>query len=537
MAPSNHFNERDHRSIAFLVSTTACSRGIRENLGSAAYSYHFVAEALTSVLGDFGVSRPIDHPESRLAYAAAKAEAGGFRPVHLAINPLQDVYLSPNLPNVVFPCWEFPEIPTRDMGKDTRQNWRRIAQGADLVLTACDFTAEAFRRAGIETPVAVVPIPVPPSAFDLPEWDPGYSWTLTCRHEILGRSGSSVENDIETVAPQGRTFLAARAGLRWITPRLSPETVRKIYTLKRGFTGFKGQSLRELIFTTARDGYRRYIRRWLSEDALERISATKTCALAMVGREATAVHDPPLPSGKLTLGGGGPVYLTIFNIGDERKNYRDILTAFLDAFQERPDATLVIKLVTNPAREHDEAGKLRAAYQALGVSHRCRIVVITEFLNEAQMTELFQVSTFYVNASHAEGACLPLMRSLAGGRPAIAPDHTAMADYIDDSVAFVPRSHPEPTHWPHDPEKRLETSRYRLVWSDLRDAFLDSDRTASRGDDYSELSRSCRDRMREYASREAAVEALRKALKLLPGHAWLGMASDAEIPVTAELAS
>ena len=53
----------------------------------------------------------------------------------------------------------------------------------------------------------------------------------------------------------------------------------------------------------------------------------------------------------LTLG-GGPVYLTMINIGDERKNYADILSAFLLAFGERPDVTLVVKLVTNRLREH-----------------------------------------------------------------------------------------------------------------------------------------------------------------------------------------
>ena len=159
MATSKRLTPRDSRPIAFLVSTTPCGRSIAEHLGSSAYSYHFVAEALAPILKEFGESRPIDHPESRLAFAVAKAEAEGFRPVHLAINPLQDVYLSPNVPNVVFPFWEFPEIPGRDFGFDTRQNWRRIVRGADLVLTACDFTAEAFRRAGTPARLHLLAVP------------------------------------------------------------------------------------------------------------------------------------------------------------------------------------------------------------------------------------------------------------------------------------------------------------------------------------------------------------------------------------------
>src|SRR3954463_11908762 len=101
----------DPRKIAFLVSTTAAAGDVRAHLGSAAYSYHFVVEALAPVLETVGVWRRVDHPESRLAFAAARAEAEGYRPVHLAVNPLQDVYLSPALPNVLFPFWEFPDVP------------------------------------------------------------------------------------------------------------------------------------------------------------------------------------------------------------------------------------------------------------------------------------------------------------------------------------------------------------------------------------------------------------------------------------------
>ena len=525
MVPSKRPTPRDGRPIAFLVSTTPCARSIRDNLGSPAYSYHFVVEALAPILGEFGVVRPIERPESRLAFAVSKAEAEGFRPVHLAINPLQDVYLSPNVPNVVFPFWEFPEIPSRDFGFDARQNWRRVVRGADLVLTACDFSAESFRRAGTRAPVAVVPIPVAADAFDLPSWDPKHSWTLTCRHEVFGPSSSPEVIAMHRPDPapsRGRTFRAARAGFRRVAPWIAPESLRKLYILKQGLVGLKGQDPFKLMFMTVRNAYRRNIRRWLSDEALQKITAAKVRGLALIGREPNELPDPPLPSSELTLGGDGPVYLTIFNIGDARKNYRDILTAFLDAFRDRSDVTLAIKLVTNRVREHDEAFKLRAAYRALGVPHRCRIAVITEFLTEEQMTELFRVTAFYVNASHAEGACLPLMRSLAGGRPAIAPDHTAMADYIDDLVAFVPRSHPEPIHWPHDPEERLETSRFRLVWSDLRDAFLASAGAASHPHEYASLAIACRERMGEYGSHQAAVNALREALEMLPEEATLG---------------
>lgn len=510
------------RPFAFLVSTTPCARSIQDTLGAPAYSYYFVVEALAPVLEAFGTWRLIDHPESRLAYAAARAEAQGYRPVHLAINPLQDVYLSPALPNVLFPFWEFPGIPDRDFGHDTRQNWRRVCRPASLILSACGFTAEAFRNAGVDCPVAVVPIPLPPGAFTLPDHDPAHAWTLTCRHEVLGPAAAAapapaVAADGAGGSSGGRAWQAARAGFRRVSPWLGQETVGRLVRFRHRLAGARGRPPHALAYAAVRAGYRDHVRPWLSPQALDRVSSARRRALALVGLEPTVVPDPPLPSGALTLGGGGPTYLTMFNVGDPRKNHLDLLSAFLVAFRDRPDVTLVVKLVTNTAREHHEAGVLRAEYRALGIAHACRVVVITEFLTEPQLDALFRVATYYVNASHAEGACLPLMRALAGGRPAIAPRHTALADYIDDAVAFVPRSFPEPTWWPHDPERRYETFRHRPVWSDLRDALLASASVADRDPArYADLARAARQRMASCAGQPTAAVALREALDLLP---------------------
>src|SRR5947207_2657211 len=106
-------NRGSSRPFAFLVSTTACARVIRTNLGSASYSYYFALEALAPVLEQLGTWRLLDLPQSSLPYAAARAEAEGYQPVHLAINPLQDCYFTPAVPTVVYPFWEFPDVPDR----------------------------------------------------------------------------------------------------------------------------------------------------------------------------------------------------------------------------------------------------------------------------------------------------------------------------------------------------------------------------------------------------------------------------------------
>jgi glycosyltransferase involved in cell wall biosynthesis len=548
------------RPFAFLVSTTGCARGIRNTLGSAAYSYYFVLEALAPVLEKFGTWKLIDHPESSLPFAAARAEADGYQPVHLALHPPQDVYLTPALPNIIFPFWEFPDIPDRDFGHDTRQNWVRVSKRADMIITACNFTRDAFLRAGINCPIGVVPVPIRPDHFEVPAWDPEHSWTHTCRHLSWGGpppKPSEPETDKEAepasesddepapsepmasmtaqpAAPPTRMGLkrrgyhAARKVFRKVYPWLGEKTRDRIARTRHYVLSSAGRDpltleplpggrpgLTRLGYCVARDGYRRYVKRWLSPAALERITRKKAQALKIVGHEPVIAPDPLLPSTPLTL--GGLLFSSIFNLGDRRKNHIDLLSAYLLAFQDREDVTLVIKLATNPSREHHEVNIFRHMYHSLHIQHKCRLVLITDFLTDEQMSELMRVTTFYVNTSRAEGACLPLQQSLAAGRPSIAPDHTAMADFMDDQIGFITRTHPEPTYWPHDPEMRTETYWNRMVWTDLRDHLLAAAEMVE--DDpgrYREMSEVAKARMAGYASREVVEMALRETLDQLP---------------------
>lgn len=439
------------RPYAFLVSTTGCARGIKGSLGSAAYSYYFVLEALAPVFEKLGTWKLLDRPESSLPYAAAQAEAQGYQPIHLSLHPPQDVYLTPALPNVIFPFWEFPDLPDREFGWDTRQNWTRVCRRADLILTACQFTADAFKRAGVECPIGVVPVPLKPDHFAVPDWSPEGSWTHTCRHLIWGgapktaplkidsqdEDESSTENEdatnegldlddsideavelaieeamveadatrIETPEPvveaprppkvrlsmKRRTYLAARGVFRKVYPWLGTKTLDRIARTRHYVMMSAGQDpmtmqplpgpkpgLARLGYAVARDGYRIYVKRWLSQEALDKISRAKNKGLQATGHEPVMAPDPLLPSTPLTL--EGLIFTSIFNLGDRRKNHVDLLTAFLLAFRDREDVTLVIKLATNPTREHHEINLLSHMYHSLRIEHSCRLVVITSTL-------------------------------------------------------------------------------------------------------------------------------------------------------------
>ena len=67
---------------------------------------------------------------------------------------------------------------------------------------------------------------------------------------------------------------------------------------------------------------------------------------------------------------------------------------------------------------------------------------------------------------------------MASGKPVIAPDHTAMEDYIDERVAFVVKSSEELTIWPQDTRIIYRTLRYRPDWGSLKTAYENSYRMA-----------------------------------------------------------
>ena len=131
----------------------------------------------------------------------------------------------------------------------------------------------------------------------------------------------------------------------------------------------------------------------------------------------------------------------------------------------------------------------------------CRVVVMHGYLDDPQYARLYGAASFYVNASRCEGLCLPLMEFMASGKPAIAPNHTAMQDYIDESVAFVVKSSEELAIWPQDTRTLYRTLRHRPDWGSLKTAYQDSYQMAKQQPDvYQAMSRAAIERMRDYCA-------------------------------------
>lgn len=454
--------------LSFVVSLLFDEAQAPARLGHDAYSYYFAFAPLRPLLARYGDVLPLTKPESRLDYALWRLEEAGVTPVHISFLPLQYTYLTSRAANVAFPFWEFPEIPHGRELVNPRDDWKRLAERLDLILCASSATREAFLRAGVRTPIHVVPIPVRREYLTVPPWD-GRPRRIACPAYVLGAKPNAGDPE-----PQG----PVRAG--WIE-RMRP-------------------------------AYRTTVRPYLPIFARQALSRGVRLVRLLKPPPSAELLFQPEPALHLT----GVVYTSILNVQDPRKNWTDLVSAFLIGLRERDDATLVIKLVAPAGRVAEDFARIHALHDGLAVRHRCKLVVAGGYFSDAQMHELIRGSTYYVNTSHAEGACLPLQEFLASGRPAIAPRHSAMVDYFDDAVGFVVESHPEPAAWPHLPEQGYVTTRHRLVWQSLCDQFRTSYAIAKTDmKHYRALARHARERMQEFAGEDRVAACLGEALGTL----------------------
>jgi glycosyltransferase involved in cell wall biosynthesis len=209
----------------------------------------------------------------------------------------------------------------------------------------------------------------------------------------------------------------------------------------------------------------------------------------------------------------GVVYVSVFNPEDGRKNWHHLITAFCWAMRDVEDATLVLKMTQNDlATYYVHLITLLSQLSPFA----CRVVVMHGYLEDEEFAR-YGAASFYVNASRCEGLCLPLMEFMSCARPVIAPDHTAMHDYIDERVGFIVKSSREPTIWPDDVRILYRTLRHRPDWGSLKTAYENSYAMAKNDPvAYQAMALAANERMREYCSFAPVQQRLAQFFQLTP---------------------
>ena len=136
-----------------------------------------------------------------------------------------------------------------------------------------------------------------------------------------------------------------------------------------------------------------------------------------------------------------PIYLSIFNAHDYRKQVKPMLEGFLKFTRTHPGAILLCKMTT--VDKHATANEIlmreqlqdAASLQSPLISER--IWVTRQILTRGEMNALFDVADHYVCTSHAEGQNLPLIEAMGRGVVPVSVAGTAMDEYISEETAVV----------------------------------------------------------------------------------------------------
>jgi hypothetical protein len=450
-----------------------------EHLGQPAYAYFAVYRAFAPLLSRLGTLVEVKRPESELDYALWRACRDQNEAVSLSFLPFQAAYLSRHAPNVIYPLWEYPDIPNVDFAGNPRDNWTQLASRVSLILAANSHTARAFERAGTASHVQVVPVPVRPEFFAVRPWAPDNCIRVDCSAVVF---------------PQSEVSKAATSDV-W-QPR----------TLERA-------TLKASVRAGLRRTYQRYLRPRMPK-SVDRHLTLLVRRLKELARRPNAERKIVLPYRiSPTVEFSGIVYTVILNPFDPRENWNDLLCAYLLALGHQEDATLVIKPAFAPSNATESLCHLIESYLRLGVPHRCKVAFLMDALSDEQMLALAQGTTYYLTASRAKRACLALQNLFAAGRPAVGPSHTAFSDCLSEDRGFVVESHPEPAYWPNDPERRFVTTWQRIVWQSLHDRIQESYRVAKHSfGEYHSRATCARQRIADWASTERVEATLSGAL-------------------------
>jgi glycosyltransferase involved in cell wall biosynthesis len=512
--------------MKIIVHSTIDAVSITESLGKAQYSYYFVLNGFMPALRRLGTVVTVRVPEDEVDAIFDDCQSRGEGCIFLCFAPPQLVPVSLRCPTVPVIAWEFSSIPCVAWGSDPRSDWRVVFRHCGRVITLSNHTADLVREVmGESFPVFAIPTAsyerfateVAPAAADL------------ATREI------SLRGFVFDSATQPR-FSAAPVWPPVVVPDIVPAVIvpPPVVAPPPAAPPQRAGARRRLTLTAyyLLCWYRDVLRDLLPGPLMRVVSGAGRLLYRGYRRAVPLPPPPPvihaepppaLPLVAVTV--QDVVYLSVLAPQDGRKNWPDMVSGFVWAFRDNPRATLILKM---PIIGGVEAYQHMVGDLGRFAPFRCRVIYLIGFLEESEYAALVQAATYYVNTSSGEGLCLPLIEALCAGKPAVAPDHTALADYVTPDLAFVLRCSLEHNVWPHDPRDLFTTMRYRLNWASLVAAYDASFLTATAADGrYRQMSGAAAQSMAAYCS----VAAVAQKLAPLCG----ALQSSPRIPVTAEV--
>jgi glycosyltransferase involved in cell wall biosynthesis len=478
--------------MKFVLHSDVDENSIRHSLGRPDYGYYFVLKAYQCALMELGSVELVQNPETEVDPIFENCAERGEACVFLSFAPPHKTPITLKCPTIPVIAWGFSNIPDEVWDDDPRNDWRFVLTKLGRAITLSSYAARAITAAlGPDFPVRAIVPPVverpSEAASNAPPNSEIDNVELAFRGTVIDSSTINLSADL--LAPQ------IRPGAVQTEPPPRFDHLRSI--------------------SPHRPAEQFHLPERMSEAASPEIFNKPSTETTLT------------PEARVTV--SGIVYTSVLNPMEIHKNWVDLVTAFCWAFRDTSDATLILKMV-----HHDKTTYWSNLIQQLSQlsPFKCRVVALQGYLEDPEYERLISATSFYVNSSNCEGMCLPLMEFLTCGKPAIAPAHTALTDYIDDSIAFVLRASPALSVWPQDPRELLRTMCYRLDWESLLGAFRNSYRLAKdTPEHYSAMAVRARLKMQERYSISIFGQQIRQFL-MMPAISALAAADEITIKNT-----
>ena len=473
--------------MIILVTSKISRTSIQASLGKPEYSYYFLLKQFMPALEQIATVIPVESSDEVDPLYRQLSESGE-NVVFLSVSPPQQTPVNLQCPTVCLFAWEFHDAPDQPWHNEPRNDWRYALQHLAGAIACSRESAQAIRNLmGEDYPITAIPAPVWAHFGDLM---PSDGWRPGANLRSFEFSGHAIDSPTLGLSANGLVQHVPRP------PR--PSGSRNAQNSAPGALRITG----------------RLLSAWLT--ALRRSRNQRTALRHQVQQTSSspagiqAVEDCHFEL-------SGVVFSSIFSPSDGRKNWVDIVTAFCWAFRDTPDATLLLKMT------HHDLEFFRIPLLTLLsrlAPFKCRVLTLHGFLEDDKYRELIGITDFYVNASTGEGLCLPLMEFLSAGKPALAPRHTAMLDYLNEELAHIITTSEELACWSHDPAGILRTRRHRLNWASLMEGYRECYRLAQDNPDgYQRMSVKAWEGMREFSDTPTVAKQLQSFLTpLLANH-------------------
>jgi glycosyltransferase involved in cell wall biosynthesis len=172
-------------------------------------------------------------------------------------------------------------------------------------------------------------------------------------------------------------------------------------------------------------------------ETFERAGVDRSALRVLPGTIDLERFTPSAPPRRLA-GAEGFTFLSNFTF-QERKGWRELLTAYVLEFAGEEDATLALKLATGFVSAAEIRARVDAFVASLGVpaARRPRITIVHDDLADTEMAGLYTGADAYVSPTRGEGWGRPLMEALACGCPTIASRWSGQMAFLDDDCAWL----------------------------------------------------------------------------------------------------